>query len=163
VDSSGVSFGNLSIRDGATQKFYVTGSGTGGLRELTLADCVRVVACDFESNFVRYEGTAIPSSESLTHAAIYESDSAAGAVIHCHDANLWLSVLDKVPTTSKAAQYGTPQMACEIVRLFNNCDLHRRKILVMAGHDGGIVTFGKDLEEAFDVLSRERKGIMHAH
>ena len=54
-------------------------------------------------------------------------------------------------------------MAYEIVRLFNNCDLHRRKLLVMAGHDGGIVTFGKDLEEAFDVLSRERKGIMHAH
>jgi len=27
----------------------------------------------------------------------------------------------------------------------------------MAGHEGGIVTFGKDLEEAFAVLLRQRK------
>jgi L-ribulose-5-phosphate 4-epimerase len=162
VDRKGVSFGNLSIRDGATQKFYVTGSATGALPHLTLNDCARVVAYNFKRNWVRYDGAAIPSSESLTHAAIYESDSAAGAVIHCHDANLWLSVLDKAPTTSKAAQYGTPEMAREIIQLFKTSDLHRRKILVMAGHDGGVVTFGKDLEEAFDVLSRERNGIMHA-
>jgi hypothetical protein len=34
--------------------------------------------------------------------------------------------------------------------------LRSRKIVVMAGHEGGIVTFGKDLEEAFAVLMRER-------
>jgi hypothetical protein len=75
VDSNGIGFGNLSVRDGATSNFYITGSATGGLAELTLADCVRIVALDFEQNWVRYEGAAIPSSESLTHAAIYESDS----------------------------------------------------------------------------------------
>jgi ribulose-5-phosphate 4-epimerase/fuculose-1-phosphate aldolase len=156
VDSNGVSFGNLSIRDGETKSFYITGSATGALRELTHADCARVLAYDFEGNRVRYDGAAIPSSESLTHAAIYESDAAAGAVIHCHDSKLWLSLLKKAPTTSKAAQYGTPQLAREIMRLFKRHDLQRRKILVMAGHEGGIVTLGKDLEHAFNVLSRER-------
>ena len=31
VDSNGVGFGNLSVRDGATDKFYITGSATGGI------------------------------------------------------------------------------------------------------------------------------------
>jgi len=77
VDSSGTSFGNLSLRDGATSSFHITGSGTGGLRELTLADCAKVVAYNFEKNWLRYEGSTIPSSESLTHAAIYEADAKA--------------------------------------------------------------------------------------
>jgi L-ribulose-5-phosphate 4-epimerase len=73
VDSNGIGFGNLSIREGPTYNFYITGSATGGLAELTLADCVRVVAHDFDQNWLCYEGVAIPSSESLTHAAIYET------------------------------------------------------------------------------------------
>jgi ribulose-5-phosphate 4-epimerase/fuculose-1-phosphate aldolase len=157
VDSNGIGFGNLSLRDGATDDFYITGSATGGLHELMLADCARVVAYDFERNRVRYEGSAIPSSESLTHATIYESDTTAGAIIHCHDSELWAALLNQAPTTSKTADYGTPEMAYEIMQLFRRTAVQNRKIFVMAGHEGGIVTFGKDLEEAFAVLMRERK------
>lgn len=157
VDPNGIGFGNLSVRDSATNNFYITGSATGGIHELTLADCAKVVACDFEKNRVRYEGSAIPSSESLTHAAIYESDAEIEAVIHCHDAKLWTAVLNQAPTTSKAAGYGTPQLAYGIMQLFTHTDVQNRKIIVMAGHEGGLVTFGKDLEEAFAVLMRERK------
>jgi hypothetical protein len=35
--------------------------------------------------------------------------------------------------------------------------LRSRKILVMAGHEGGTVTFGKNLEDAFDVVMHERR------
>jgi L-ribulose-5-phosphate 4-epimerase len=157
VDPHGIGFGNLSVRDGATDNFYVTGSATGGIQELTLSDCAKVVACDFETNRVRYEGSALPSSESLTHAAIYESDATAGAVIHCHDSKLWAAVLNEAPTTSKAADYGTAEMANEIMQLFTRTNVQSRKIVVMAGHEAGILTFGKDLEEAFAVLMRERK------
>jgi ribulose-5-phosphate 4-epimerase/fuculose-1-phosphate aldolase len=157
ADSKGVGFGNLSIRDGATKNFFITGSATGGTSELTPADCVKVVAYDFERNFLRFEGSSIPSSESLTHAAIYESDPSAGAVIHCHDSKLWAALLDQAPTSSKTIDYGTPQLAYEIMRLFKQTDLQSRKILVMAGHAAGILTFGKDLEEAFAVLVREWK------
>ena len=45
----------------------------------------------------------------------------------------------------------------KIMRLFKNGEVESRKILVMAGHEGGIVTFGKDLEEAFAAVMRERK------
>ena len=157
VDSNGVGFGNLSVRDGATKNFYITGSATAGIPELTLADCAKVLAYDFERNWVGYEGSTIPSSESLTHAAIYESDAKVGAVIHCHDLTLWTAILNQASTSSKAAKYGTPEVAYEVMRLFRVTDVHSRKILVMAGHEGGIVTFGRDLEEAFAVLMHERK------
>ena len=157
LDANGIGFGNLSIRDGVSRNFYITGSATGGLPELTPTDCVRVVAFDFAKNWLRYEGAAIPSSESLTHAAIYESDPTTSAVIHCHDSVLWRTLLDRVPTTSKAVAYGTPEMADEIMRLFMGNDERSRKIFAMGGHEGGIVTFGKDLEDAFDVLMRKRK------
>jgi ribulose-5-phosphate 4-epimerase/fuculose-1-phosphate aldolase len=157
VDANGIGFGNLSIRDGASKNFYITGSATGGKPELTLADCARVVAHDFEKNWLRYEGSGIPSSESLTHAAIYKSDPQTGAVIHCHDSKLWAALLNQAPTSSKAVEYGTPEMAYEMTRLFKITDVQSRKILVMAGHEGGIGAFGKDLEEAFAVLMRERR------
>ena len=156
-DSNGIGFGNLSVRNGATRNFHITGSSTGRLSKLSLTDCVRVVDCDFKKNWLRYEGTAIPSSESLTHAAIYESDSITSAVIHCPDSALWRALVDRAPTTSKEVAYGTPEMAYEIMRLFKTTDVQSRKILVMAGHEGGIVTFGKNLEDAFGVLMRERQ------
>jgi ribulose-5-phosphate 4-epimerase/fuculose-1-phosphate aldolase len=115
------------------------------------------VAYDFERNWLRFEGSAIPSSESLTHAAIYESDAKAEAVIHCHDSKLWAPLLNQAPTSSKTIDYGTPELAYEIMQLFKQTDVRSRRILVMAGHAAGILTFGKDLEEAFAVLMHERK------
>jgi L-ribulose-5-phosphate 4-epimerase len=138
-------------------EFYITGSATGGLPELTPTDCVRVVVFDFAKNWLCYEGAAAPSSESLTHAPIYESDSSTSAVIHCHDSDLWRTLLDRVPTTSERAAYGTPEMASEIMRLFTVSDARSREILLMAGHEGGIVAFGKNLENAFAVLIRARQ------
>ena len=159
VDPNGIGFGNLSVRDGATKNFFITGSATGGIHKLILANCAKVVAYDFERNQVRYEGSAIPSSESLTHAAIYESDARAGAIIHCHDSKLWAALLNQASTSWRAAEYGTPELAYAIMQLFKRSEVQSRKIVVMAGHEGGIVTFGADLGEAFAVLMRERKKI----
>ena len=133
VNANGIGFGNLSIRDGTN--FYVTGSATGGIPELSLANCARVVKYDFKKNWLRYEGAANPSSESLTHAAVYESDAKAGAVIHCHDSKLWAALLNQVPSSSQAVEYGTAEMAREVTRLFEVTDVQSRKIFVMAGHD----------------------------
>ena len=157
VDSVGIGFGNLSMRDGATKNFYITGSATAGIAELKPADCAKVVAYDFERNWVGYEGSTVPSSESLTHAAIYKSKAIAGAVIHCHDSRSWAVILNQAPTTSKTVKYGTPEMAYEMMRLFSVTDVRSKKTLAMAGHEGGVVTFGKDLEEALTVLMDARK------
>ena len=162
LDANGIGFGNLSIREGATRSFYITGSATGGLAKLSLEDWVRVVGYDFKKNRLRYEGTAVPSSESLTHAAIYESDASVSAVIHCHDSALWRTLLDRAPTTSKSVAYGTPEMAFEIMRLFQVSAVRTQKIFVMAGHQDGIVAFGNNFEDAFDVLMRVREKIRRA-
>ena len=144
VDSNGIGFGNLSVRDGETNSFYITGSGTGGMEELKLEHCAKVTAFDFGRNWLRCEGSTIASSESLTHAAVYESDPNAAAAIHGHDLELWAALLDQVPTTGRGVEYGTPAMADEVRRLFKMTDVKSRKIFVMAGHEGGVVAFGKD-------------------
>ena len=71
VDESGIGFGNVSMRDGVTDSFYITGSATGALPSLGLVDYAKVIAWDFERNWLRCEGQAIASAESLTHAAVY--------------------------------------------------------------------------------------------
>ena len=156
VDANGIGFGNLSIRDGASSRFYITGSATGGITELLPSHCARVVAYDFARNWLHCEGSTVASSESLTHAAVYESHPSAGAVIHCHDMKLWAALLEKkAPVASAEVQYGTPEMAYAVRDLFKVTDVKRKKIFAMAGHEGGVVAFGKDLGEAFARLSME--------
>jgi L-ribulose-5-phosphate 4-epimerase len=156
TDRNGVGFGNLSVRDDTTSRFYITGSGTGKLPELTPADCARVVAYDFARNWLQCEGVTVASSESLTHAAVYESDSTTCAVIHCHEMKLWKALLHKVPTTPEKVEYGTPEMAYAVRGLFDNTDVLKKKIFVMAGHEGGVVAFGRDLRSAFAQMTKDR-------
>src|SRR5438477_12968088 len=156
VDASGVGFGNLSIRNGATSRFYITGSATAGVSELMPTDCAKVVAYDFARNWLQCEGSTVASSESLTHAAVYESDPTARAVIHCHDMKLWTALLHKVPTTPEKVEYGTPEMAYAVRGLFDNTDVLKKKIFVMAGHEGGVVAFGRDLRSAFAQLTKSK-------
>jgi len=92
------------------------------------------------------------SAESMTHAAVYECDREINAAIHIHDKKLWDQLIDSVPTTSPEIEYGTPQMALEIFRLFKETDVKTGKILVMAGHEEGIISFGKTLREAMKVI-----------
>jgi L-ribulose-5-phosphate 4-epimerase len=159
VDADGIGFGNVSVRDRASAQFYITGSGTGSILELTPAHCAKVVAYDFAKNWLRCEGARVASSESLTHAAVYESEPIARAVIHCHDTKLWTALLNKAPTTPRNVEYGTPEMAYAVRYLFESTDLKAEKIFAMSAHEGGIVTFGKDLEEAFGVLVRARRAV----
>jgi L-ribulose-5-phosphate 4-epimerase len=156
ADANGVGFGNLSIRDGATPRFYITGSATGGISELLPSHYARVVAYDFARNWLQCEGNTVASSESLTHAAVYESEPASGAVIHCHDRRLWAALLEEVPATPKGIEYGTPEMAYAVRDLLKLTDVKSRKIFAMAGHEGGVVAFGRDVGEAFGVLFRSQ-------
>jgi hypothetical protein len=153
VDESGVGFGNVSLRDGATDSFYITGSGTGGLPSLGLQDYARVMAWDFERNWLRCEGRAIASAESLTHAAVYTMAAEVRGVVHAHNHSLWRSVRERGLSTDADVPYGTPEMAREVQRLFRETDVRDRKIFAMAGHEDGIVAFGLDLQEALTALA----------
>ena len=156
VDESGIGFGNVSLRDGATDSFYITGSGTGVLPALTLQNYAKVIGCDFERNWLRCEGRAIASAESLTHAAVYAMAAEVRVVLHGHDGPLWRSLRERGSATGSDVPYGTPEMAREVQRLFRETDLRTWKIFAMAGHTDGIVAFGQDFRQALAALAAAR-------
>jgi len=152
VDGNGVGFGNVSVWDGTTDSFYITGSGTGSLSVLTLKDCAKVTAWDFDRNWLRCEGRTIASAESLTHAAVYSMDRDVRMVMHGHSEQLWRMLLDRGPATRSDVSYGTPEMAREVQRLFMETDVRARKMFALAGHVNGFVAFGNDFPEALGVV-----------
>jgi L-ribulose-5-phosphate 4-epimerase len=155
VDENGIGFGNLSLRDGTTDSFYITGSGTGSLPELELKDYAKVVGWDFDRNWLRFEGRVIASAESLTHAAIYAIESSVRVVVHGHHHLLWQGLLERGPVTRATVAYGTPEMAREVQRLFQETSVRADKIFAMAGHRHGIVAFGRDFPGVLAVLTAE--------
>ena len=65
---------------------------------------------------------------------------------------MWEKLLNIVPTTPENIEFGTPEMAWEISRLFKKTDVKKKKIIVMGGHKEGIISFGKSLDEAGNIL-----------
>ncbi|MEI7961785.1 MAG: class II aldolase/adducin family protein [archaeon] len=152
VYPNGIGFGNLSCRVGTSKEFYITGSATGGLAKLSKNQYTKVIDFDFEKNWLSCAGGIIASSESLTHAAVYSCAPKVTAVFHAHNKVLWEYLLEKYPSTSKSAAYGTLKMAKEVFRLFRENIFSKHKIFAMAGHEEGVVAFGDSLEEAGNVL-----------
>ena len=146
-NKDGIGYGNISIRYKQIN-FIITGSSTGKLPKLTAEHYTVVTEYDLDKNTLTAVGPVIASSESLTHAVIYEHQKDVNAVIHVHHPRLWKKLLEILPSTSKDVEYGTPAMAREILRLFEESNLAEEKIFSMGGHEEGIVSFGKDLNEA---------------
>jgi L-ribulose-5-phosphate 4-epimerase len=137
VYPDGIGYGNVSVRiKEGQEKFIITGTQTGHKPH----------------NEVQCEGLIAASSESMTHAAVYELDENIRAVIHVHSRLLWERGRDTCPMTEPTVPYGTPQMAYEMRRLYEKTDLRKKKILLMLGHEEGVITFGADLREALRVL-----------
>lgn len=152
-DTDGVGFGNVSRRIVGSDQFYITGTQTGGLVTLRPEHISLVVTADLRQNRLRCSGAAKASSESLTHWAIYEADRRIHAVIHAHHQALWRHLIREcVPTTDRAVPYGTPEMGEEVKRLLAPDCGRKCKIIAMGGHEGGILSCGSSLEEAYSIL-----------
>lgn len=149
---NGIGFGNISIRDGQPEYFIISGTQTGGIPHLTKEHYTKVIEFDWKKNFVTCIGSIKASSETLTHAALYVANPEIKAVIHVHHLSLWQILIDKVPTTDINCAYGTPEMAQEIIRLCQEEETKKLKIIVMSGHQEGIITFGRNLTEAGNIL-----------
>jgi hypothetical protein len=144
----GIGYGNVSVRAAGGGLFIISGTGTGNLPHTGKAHYALVTHADIEENFVSCTGATQASSETLTHAALYELDSSIGAVVHVHSTALWERLKNTEPTTGADVAYGTPEMAREFKRLYRSTSLPETGVAVMAGHESGIVTIGGDLEEA---------------
>lgn len=150
----GIGFGNISLRCGRPGQFLISGTQTGHLAITDEHHYALVAAYDIEANSVSCIGPVQASSEAMTHAAIYELDPGIGAIVHAHCADLWPKLLDKLPTTDAAIAYGTPQMAREFQRLFRDTAFSDQGLAVMAGHEEGLISVGRTIEEAATKMLR---------
>jgi len=150
----GAGFGNASTRiqpfdrPKGSRPFVITGTQTGGLSTLGVEHFTTVESYDIRSNVVVVRGPTQASSESLTHGAVYDQTSLIRWVFHAHAPVLWRKRKELgLPTTRPEVPYGTPEMALEVWRLFDQSDLRTIRIFAMGGHEDGIVAFGFSASE----------------
>jgi ribulose-5-phosphate 4-epimerase/fuculose-1-phosphate aldolase len=148
ADRDGLGYGNLSIRLYGSPSFLITGSQSSGLVEVDQRHFARVTVVDLDRNFLRSSGERPPSSEALTHAALYQVNGAIRAVVHVHSAPIWSAHRDRLPTTGHGVPYGTPEMGYEMIRLHKRGALGRLGVIVMGGHQDGVIAFGPSLADA---------------
>jgi L-ribulose-5-phosphate 4-epimerase len=157
----GAGYGNVSGRVQAPsaprgqRAFLVTGTQTGGERTLSLEQYCVVTRYEERHNRVDSFGAIAPSSESMTHGAIYDLSPHIRFVFHAHTPVIWQRAAAlRLPTTRPEVPYGTPEMAREMYRLYTTTPLPELRILAMGGHEDGIIVFGKTAEEAGEVMLR---------
>ena len=157
----GYGFGNVSQRiapfdaECGKRAFVISGTQTGELEELDNSHFAIVSSYDTSKNQVIASGPVKPSSESLTHAMIYDLDNEVCAVLHVHSPDIWKTAAAQgIPVTDASIEYGTPEMALEVCRLFTETNARQSRIFSMGGHEDGIVSFGHNVEQAGHALLR---------
>ena len=146
-----IGYGNVSCR-AQGNNFFISGSKTGSLESLNETHYSEVIDFDVTKNWVQCKGGNVASSESMSHAVLYQNYPEINAVFHVHHLKLWNELLWKIPTTPESAPYGSPEMANEILNLFHSTDVMETQLFAMAGHREGLFAFGHTLEEAGNKL-----------
>ena len=141
-----IGFGNISVRTNGGS-FLITGSATGQFPTLNQSHYSMVSESNFGDNSITCKGLTKASAESLTHAAIYRAIPEVGAVVHVHCLWLWEKLLNNYPTTSGEIEYGTPEMALAVQSLAAKIGMSDENIIVMGGHQEGILAYGTSLED----------------
>lgn len=143
----GLAFGNVSMRTTGLQ-FLISGTQTGGMARLQSRHYCLVLGFDLRRNHIRAAGPIQPSSESLTHAAIYMADPSVQVALHVHSFEIWNAAqLGKCPwpITSPSHRYGTPEMAQAI---YETASTYPGLPICMGGHQDGVMTYGETVDQA---------------
>lgn len=135
--------GNLSGRWMQSNSFIITGTQTGKLSDLNPSHYTKVVNFDLASQLVEVEGPIPASSEALTHGALYLQSPEIKFVIHIHHRQMWEKMLQgNFKRTDSDIEYGSLAMAEAMAQLVSRPE----DVLVMAGHQDGIIFFGPQLD-----------------
>jgi len=144
----GIGYGNISKRV-TKSSFVVTGTQTGHLKEMDGNFYALVEEYDDRRFFLKSCGGVKPSSESLTHATIYNLDEKIGAVIHIHSNRIWEYMLQNgYLATGENTEYGSLEMIDEVNALYAKLSPLSDPMFAMAGHKNGVMVFGRNLKEA---------------
>ena len=148
----GYGFGNISMR--CEGGFIISGTQTGDLDEVSLNDYAVCQSWDLSRNEVSAIGRVKPSSESLSHAAVYDVHEEVTCALHVHSPDIWRHANEmNIAVTDEEVPYGTPEMAAEVRR--HIMDMTSPGIFSMGGHEDGVFTFGRSLAEAGELMVRE--------
>ncbi len=140
----GYAYGNISQRLTGNE-FIISGTQTGGINNLTANHYAHVVNCDIANNTVQSSGPIQPSSECMSHSAIYSTNPTIMAVIHIHNPEIWQHHHTlKLSTTAADIDYGTPEMAVAI----QDCVRQSPQGIAMLGHLDGVICFASDIATA---------------
>ena len=146
-----IGYGNLSYRV-FNDEFIISGTQTGKYPELTSDQYSHVYKSDLNTMKVLAQGKISPSSESLTHYAIYKSCPQINYILHIHHNGLWNFMLKNDYTqTKKEINYGTTEMAQEAQRCIGR---NSKGIFAMSGHEDGIISYGKSAAEAMELIGK---------
>lgn len=156
VYSNGIGYGNISVR-ADSNSFYISGTATGGLMMLEEKHYALVNSWSFNENSLKCKGLINASAESLSHAAIYETLPQVGAVIHVHHKGMWRKYINILPSTSSEVTYGSPEMAFEIKQITGKIKPNQDQLLVMAGHEEGLIAWGETLDDAGEIILKYYK------
>lgn len=141
----GYAYGNISRR--TEGGFVISCTQTSGKAALQQEDFALVTGFDTRSNRLVSEGPCPPSSEAMTHGAVYQALPRGGAVFHVHSPIIWQHARTLgLPETDPAIEYGTPEMAEAVSALLEGNKPDR--IFSMGGHEDGIITCAGNTEKA---------------
>jgi ribulose-5-phosphate 4-epimerase/fuculose-1-phosphate aldolase len=144
----GFAYGNMSHRL-HNNEFLISGTQTGSLATLTDAHYAHIDACDIANNQVSSHGPIKPSSECMSHAAIYAARPDAMAIIHVHNPVIWQQYAALgLASTPADVGYGTPAMAAAIASSLKQLQHADHGCIAMLGHEDGIICFARNMDSA---------------
>ncbi len=153
----GYGFGNLSRRlpDPKGNAFLISGTQTGHLDALLASHYATVLQCNPAKNQLQATGQIKPSSEALSHGILYQSNPEIHWVMHLHSPEIFNNYrFLALPCTDPSAAYGTPEMASAIEALAKEREDRHASLLVMGGHEDGILAYGADAEATGELVIR---------
>ncbi len=142
VHGSGA-YGNQSYRTGETS-FIITKSAMIPAETLRPDNFCHVTGFDKQTTTFFTEGTALPSSESFLHQALYQFLPHINTILHGHCSLLKThSKALRIPVTKKFYDYGTQELANSALELLGN-----QPTLFFILKDHGFVALGEDINSA---------------
>lgn len=152
----GDAFGNISHRIGDSDSFLISGSQSGKYQHALPEHFACVDSFELYENRIEAHGPIQPSSESLTHGAIYAMSPAVRCVVHGHSPQLWTRTSELgLPSTPPSVAYGTPDMALAIAQLYRESGEPELAIFSMLGHEDGFIAYGREFS-AIEELVRSQ-------
>lgn len=151
---NGDGFGNISCRSSTDDpsenlQFIISGTQTGKLPVLENYHYALVTKCLPLENKIFAQGQTKPSSEALTHHAIYQVNNDIQFVFHVHSPIIWHNAdMFGIPATNKNIEYGTTEMAKAMQSIVKSNIKKNIKILCMKGHTDGVISYGCTADEA---------------